>query len=240
MNLLACDTSGPSVSVALWTDGQVRAERFLNVGLIHSKTFMPLVDALLEDSGCPIQDIDVFAVTTGPGSFTGIRIGVSAVKAMAYALDKPVVGLTTLDVLAAPYASLANHWVCPMLDARNQRVYAGIWQAEDQIQAVENQPLAHFGARLQEAAHKDPALAGIVLVSALAPDNWPQTLAFPVPLTWAPPALQLPRAGVLADRAARAWAAGAAVQPAALQATYFVRSAAERLAETNHGPDDPL
>ena len=92
MLILASDTSGPSVSVALWADSRLLGAMTQNVGLTHSVTYLPLVESMLQRCNRSIADVDLFAVTVGPGSFTGIRIGISAVKAMAYAAKKPAIG----------------------------------------------------------------------------------------------------------------------------------------------------
>ncbi len=106
------------------------AEIRTNIELTHSERLMLHTDSLLKSAQLTLADIDGFAVTLGPGSFTGLRIGIAAVKAMAYATGKPVAGVQTLDVLAdnLPYA---KYQVCPILDARKKQVYAAIYRSTD-------------------------------------------------------------------------------------------------------------
>ena len=144
MLILASDTSGPSVSVALWQDGRLLGEMMQNIGLTHSVTYLPLVENMLRQCKKDIAEVDLFAVTVGPGSFTGIRIGISAVKAMAYAAQKPAVGVSTLEAMAWPYRCCPDLLVCPMLDARNGRVYACAWQNGNLILPEANQVLTDF------------------------------------------------------------------------------------------------
>lgn len=122
MKILAIDTSSISASVAILEDDLLVGEFFTNTKATHSLTVMPMVENLLLQCNCSIEEIDVFAVNVGPGSFTGLRIGISAVKGMAYALDKPCVGVSTLESLAynLPYV---NGVVCPVMDARCDQVY---------------------------------------------------------------------------------------------------------------------
>ena len=100
MNILAIDTSGPVASCAVMKDGRVTHLIAMNQGLTHSETIMPAVDEALSASGLTCREIDVFAAVAGPGSFTGVRIGVCAVKGLAHAVDRPCVALDALETLA--------------------------------------------------------------------------------------------------------------------------------------------
>ena len=124
MLILAADTSGSACSACLFEDGKVLAESFLSLGLTHSQTFMPMVHELMARSGRTYSELDAFACTVGPGSFTGIRIGVSAVKAMAAVAQKPAVPVSSLRALAFPFLAETNTLVVPMTDARNRRVFS--------------------------------------------------------------------------------------------------------------------
>ena len=97
MKILALETSAKSVSAAVTDGGVVRAYTYQNTGLTHSRTLMPLVDAMLRESEQSLSDMDLLAVAAGPGSFTGLRIGVSALKGLAWAADKPCCGVSTLE-----------------------------------------------------------------------------------------------------------------------------------------------
>jgi len=127
MNILALDTSSRAASCAILLDGSLAGEFFVNIGLTHSQTAMPMVEKLLEHTMTAPGDIDVFAVSIGPGSFTGLRIGISAIKGMALATGKPCVGVSTLQALAAG-AGLFEAHICPIMDARRGQVYTAIFE----------------------------------------------------------------------------------------------------------------
>lgn len=132
MTILAVDTSSQAASCALWQDGVLAGEFFCNVGLTHSQTAMPMVEALLHITGVALPDVDVLAVTTGPGSFTGLRIGIASVKGMAMALDKPCAGVSTLEALAAGVPGFEGY-VAPVMDARRSQVYTALFRSRDGV-----------------------------------------------------------------------------------------------------------
>lgn len=129
MLILAVDTTGGVCSVALSEDKKLIAEHYLDRGRTHSEGLMPMVDALLKSASADIRDVDVFACAVGPGSFTGIRIGVAAVKAFAQAGEKPCAAVNTLDSLALNGAHFTG-LVCPLLDARRQEVYNALYRTD--------------------------------------------------------------------------------------------------------------
>jgi len=129
MKMLAVDTSTPSGSVALLDGEALVAEWTLLSARTHNRRLLDGVDRILAEAGWALEDVDVFAVTTGPGSFTGIRIGLSTMKAMAWALGKPLVGVGTLAALAAPF-SVGSRAVCPVIDARKNEVYAALYRPD--------------------------------------------------------------------------------------------------------------
>ncbi len=100
MNCLAIDTSGSHLTVIVIKNEQVFCEFLLDSGLKHSTTLMPIIEQTLLKAGLDIKDIDVYSAVTGPGSFTGIRIGISTIKGFSYAFKKPVINVTSFDVLA--------------------------------------------------------------------------------------------------------------------------------------------
>ncbi|MDO5300512.1 MAG: tRNA (adenosine(37)-N6)-threonylcarbamoyltransferase complex dimerization subunit type 1 TsaB, partial [Clostridia bacterium] len=128
MNILMIDTSGPACGAALMRDGRLVYEAQLTGGRTHSQRIMPMVDEALAMSDMTVADIDLFGAVVGPGSFTGVRIGVSTVKAMAHAAGKPCVGIDALRALAANVAAF-DGVVCPILDARAQQVYGAMFRA---------------------------------------------------------------------------------------------------------------
>ncbi|NLG92130.1 MAG: tRNA (adenosine(37)-N6)-threonylcarbamoyltransferase complex dimerization subunit type 1 TsaB, partial [Clostridiales bacterium] len=100
MRILAIDSSATAASVALVEDGKVLGEFYINTKLTHSQTLMPMIDNVLKCMRADLQSVDLFAVSSGPGSFTGIRIGIASVKGLAMAQDKPCVGVSTLEAMA--------------------------------------------------------------------------------------------------------------------------------------------
>ncbi len=127
MNILMIDTSGPACGVAIVRDGRRVYEAALEGGMTHSQRLMPMVDAALNMAGMTAQDVDLFGAVVGPGSFTGVRIGVSTVKALAHAAGKPCVGVDALEALAMNACEF-DGVICPILDARAQQVYGAIFE----------------------------------------------------------------------------------------------------------------
>lgn len=128
MKLLAIDTSSPVASAAVMDNGVLVGEYIINNGKTHSQIIVPLVSDVLEKTGISISDIDVFATSLGPGSFTGLRIGVATAKSFAQALDKPIIGVSSVEGLAVGVAALENINVSPILDARRGNVYNGVYK----------------------------------------------------------------------------------------------------------------
>ncbi len=130
--LLAADTSAKTATVALFENGVLIAEYTQNTGLTHSEAFLPLIETMLLHVNKNISEVDCFAITNGPGSFTGLRIGVSTIKALAHAHNKPLITVSTLDALAENISHFSGY-VCPMLDARRQEVYTAVYQNKTKI-----------------------------------------------------------------------------------------------------------
>jgi tRNA threonylcarbamoyladenosine biosynthesis protein TsaB len=126
MYVLGIETSTKTGSVAIVSESGIIAQYSLNIEVTHSERLMATVDRVLKDTGLAIAKLDGFAVAIGPGSFTGLRIGLSTVKGLAFATGKPVAAVPTLQALAwnLPYAAYP---VCPMLDARKNEVYAALY-----------------------------------------------------------------------------------------------------------------
>lgn len=122
MNLLAVDTSTTSCSVALFNDGRLLAEAIYTAGKTHSRHLMSIIDRLLDRCSCRPGDVDGIAVTRGPGTFTGLRIGISTVKGLAAATGAKVVGVDSLAALAWPL-TVVDGPVVAMIDARRGEIY---------------------------------------------------------------------------------------------------------------------
>ena len=122
MRVLAIDTSSSALGAAIADEQGIIGEFGLHTGRQHSEALLPLLQSLLQAAGLSLADMDAFGVTIGPGSFTGLRIGLATVKAWAQALDKPVVAVSSLEALALTAAE-AGMLVCPTLDARRDELY---------------------------------------------------------------------------------------------------------------------
>ena len=130
MRILAIDTATNVASVAVVEDGKLKGEYTINNKKKHSQLVMGMMEKLLNDLGLAIKDIDLFAVANGPGSFTGLRIGVAAIKALGHSMNKPVVGISTLEALAysLPYC---EHIIIPIMDARRNSVFTASYVWDD-------------------------------------------------------------------------------------------------------------
>lgn len=122
MKILALDTSAKTATAAVVEEDKILCRASVTVNLTHSQTLLPLCDSMLKAAGLALTDMDLFAVSAGPGSFTGLRIGIGAVKGMAQGLNKPCVGVSTLEALACNYTGLQGV-VCAVMDARCQQAY---------------------------------------------------------------------------------------------------------------------
>lgn len=130
MKILAVDTSSRSCSVAVVENNNLLAEIIKEDGETHSRHLMDIIKKVLELSGLVPSDIDCFAVTKGPGSFTGLRIGISSVKGLAAATGKPLAGISTLDALAAQVLP-TSYLICSVIDARKGEVYSSRYRFVD-------------------------------------------------------------------------------------------------------------
>lgn len=128
MKILALETSAKSVSAAVLANGEVAAYAYQNTGLTHSRTLMPLVDGMLKNAGLAKEELNLIAVAAGPGSFTGLRIGVSAAKGLAWALDLPCCAVSTLEAMARNLSCAEGTVACAM-DARRDQVYNAVFTA---------------------------------------------------------------------------------------------------------------
>jgi tRNA threonylcarbamoyladenosine biosynthesis protein TsaB len=132
MKILALETSAKSVSAAVVENGAVLCSAYQNTGLTHSRTLMPLVDGMLRAADLQMSDMELIAVAQGPGSFTGLRIGVSAAKGLAWTLDVPCCGVSTLLAMAQNLRHTEATVICAM-DARRSQVYNALFRAKDGV-----------------------------------------------------------------------------------------------------------
>ena len=130
MLTLAFESSAKAASVALCEDGRLISQVIQCSGLTHSRTLLPMAEDLLKNAETEMKQIDCFAVAQGPGSFTGIRIGIATVKGLAWAADKPCIGVSTLAAMAWNGVA-AGGLICAVMDARRSEVYNALFRIED-------------------------------------------------------------------------------------------------------------
>ena len=129
MLILAFETSAKAASVALTENGKLLGESYQNTGLTHSQTLMVMAEDTLKQCGKTAQDVQAVAVAAGPGSFTGVRIGVAAAKGFAWGAELPCYGVSTLEAMAVSLGAW-DGYVCPCMDARRSQVYNALFLAE--------------------------------------------------------------------------------------------------------------
>lgn len=132
MKILAVDSSATAASAAIMEDDRLLGEFFINTKLTHSQTLMPMIEALLLNTRISLSELDLFAVSAGPGSFTGVRIGVSSVKGLAMGSNKPCASVSTLEAMAQNFSHV-NGIICAVMDARCQQVYNALFAAENGV-----------------------------------------------------------------------------------------------------------
>jgi len=125
--ILSMESSAKPASVAVCSDGELLGQYFQKSGLTHSRTLLSMAESLLKNLEISAAEIGLVAVSRGPGSFTGVRIGVSAVKGLAWGLDKPVCGVSTLEAMAYQ-APEPGTLLCPVMDARRNQVYSALFE----------------------------------------------------------------------------------------------------------------
>ena len=143
MLILAFESSARAASAALVRDGKLLSQVSQCSGLTHSRTLLPMGEDMLKNAELTYRDVDLLAVAHGPGSFTGIRIGVSMVKGLAWALEKPCTGVSTLEAMAW-HGLAAGGLICPVMDARRSQVYNALFSIEDgrPVRLTEDRPLS--------------------------------------------------------------------------------------------------
>ncbi len=188
MLILAFESSAKAASVSLVRDGSLVSQYSQCSALTHSRTLLPMTEDMLKNAELTLQDVDLLAVAHGPGSFTGIRIGVSTVKGLAWALDKPCVGVSTLESMAW-HGLAAGGLVVPVMDARRSQVYTALFEIREgrPVRLTEDKPisLAELAALLREQARPAFLVGDGTAITAkyLAGEEIPFTAA-PENLVW--------------------------------------------------------
>lgn len=227
MKILALETSATAASAAVTEDGQVLTRTAVNRSLTHSQTLLPMVQEMLKNAALSLSDIGAIAVAAGPGSFTGVRIGVAAVKGLAFGTDVPCVPVSTLAAMARMWEGMPFCGeIVAVMDARCQQVYTARFRCDNgtitRKTPDEALPVQTVCERLADVT--DPILL-IGDGAALCYGLWKETLPN---LQLAPPSLRMQDAVGVAKEAEYVLEAGGAVSAEALQPTYLRLPQAER------------
>ncbi|MDO4489545.1 MAG: tRNA (adenosine(37)-N6)-threonylcarbamoyltransferase complex dimerization subunit type 1 TsaB [Lachnospiraceae bacterium] len=226
MKLLAIDSSGMVASIAVWEDDLLLAEYTVNYKKTHSQTLLPMLDEVSGMIELDLNTVDAIAVTKGPGSFTGLRIGSATAKGLGLALKKPVVPVPTVDALAYN-AVYAPGYICPIMDARRSQVYTGLYTFEgrEMKTVMEQVPLS-----VADLAEKLNQLEAPVLFLGDGVPVYEKLLGelLTVPYSFAPAHMNRQRAGSLAALAAVLYEQGQVVSAMEYQPDYLRLSQAER------------
>lgn len=231
MSILAIDTATLSSSIALLEDGRILAELNVHTGKTHSERLVPQIVELLRCAGVARKDLRGIAVSIGPGSFTGLRIGLGTAKALAYGLGVPILGVNTLEGLAAN-VMMTGVVLSPLLDAQKGNVYQGLyeWRSEGLAALAPVEILPLEAAVSRAAAYEKPG----VLLGEM---NGCVDFALPDKVSVAPAHLAFPRAASIAMLAGKRFDLGEKDDVFALQPYYLRRSEAEVLWEQRHGAE---
>ncbi len=159
MLILAIDTSANTATCALSCDGSLLALYTVNGLLTHSETMLPMIENMLAKAALTIDDVDAFAVSEGPGSFTGVRIGVSLIKGLAFDKNKPCIGVSTLDALALNLDGIGG-CVVPVMDARREQVYTAIFKDGERLSEDMLVPISELRDKLTELGATQIRLCG--------------------------------------------------------------------------------
>ncbi|MEH7480089.1 tRNA (adenosine(37)-N6)-threonylcarbamoyltransferase complex dimerization subunit type 1 TsaB [Neobacillus drentensis] len=159
MTILAIDTSNYALGVALLEDNQVLGEYITNLKKNHSVRIMPAIQTLMKDCEKVPADLTKIVVAKGPGSYTGVRIGVTIAKTLAWTLNIPLVGISSLEILASGVGRYFDGYVSPLFDARRGQVYTGLYQYQnDELQTIEDDRLVMLVDRAEDLKNSGKAI----------------------------------------------------------------------------------
>ena len=200
MKIVAIESSGLVASVALWADGCLMGEFTTNFKKTHSQTLLPMLDQLIKTLGVPLDTCDALAVSAGPGSFTGLRIGSATAKGISLALGLPIIEVPTVDGIAYNLFG-TDRLICPLMDAKRQQVYTGLYTfTKEKLTVLAAQKAVSIYEILEEInAHKLPVIFtgdGVPVYKEVIFEKCT------VPFSFAPAHLAAQRAGALASLAA--------------------------------------
>lgn len=226
MKILALDSSGLVASVAVVEDDNLLAEYTVNYKKTHSQTLLPMLDEIAKMIELDLETIDAIAVSAGPGSFTGLRIGSATAKGLGLALKKPLIAVPTVDALACNLYD-TNGIICPMMDARRKQVYTGLYHFKNhQLETISEQKAISVEELIEELnAQKEQVTFlgdGVSVYQEILKEK------MEVPYTFAPAHMNKQRAGAVAVLAQRYYKEGNIQTAAQHQPEYLRVSQAER------------
>ena len=213
MKILALDSSGMVASAAIIEDDVLIGEYSINHKKTHSQTLLPMLDEVVKMTETDLEDVDAIALAKGPGSFTGLRIGSATAKGLGLALNKPIVAVPTLDAIAYNLYH-AEGYICPIIDARRNHVYTGIYAWNGDEFDFEN-PVIFLGDGV--AVHREHILETCT-----------------VPVSFAPAHLNRQRAGAVGSLGMEYYKRGKIETAAEHRPDYLKKSQAEREWEKKH------
>lgn len=226
MKILGLDSSGLVASVAVVCGDNLLGEYTVNYKKTHSQTLLPMLDEIAGMIELDLNTIDAIAVAGGPGSFTGLRIGSATAKGLGFALDKPVVGVPTVEALAYNLAGNRD-LVCPLMDARRNQTYTGIYRfSADEMETVKEQCAVGIDEIAAEINRIGEAVVFLGDGVPVFRGYLEETLH--VPFSYAPAHLNKQRAGAVAALGMKYFAAGNYASAAEHRPDYLRLSQAER------------
>ena len=226
MIILALESSGLVASAALVSEDRLIGEYTTNFKKTHSQTLLPMMDALLKMTGIDISEIDAFAISGGPGSFTGLRIGSATVKGLAMATGKPVINVPTLEGLACNFFG-TDSVICPLMDARRNQTYTALYAYEgDKLVCLSSQK----AVKIEEILEEVNQLGRKVIFLGDGVPVFKEKIAALVTVPWqlAPAHLAAQRAGAVGVRAITYYKEGKTETAAQHKPEYLRLSQAER------------
>ncbi|MBQ1273906.1 MAG: tRNA (adenosine(37)-N6)-threonylcarbamoyltransferase complex dimerization subunit type 1 TsaB [Cellulosilyticum sp.] len=226
MNLLAIDASGVAGSVAYIKGGKLAGEYYICDKLTHSQTIMPMLEHMKSLIQMDLNEIDAVAVTSGPGSFTGLRIGVTAAKALALSLEVPIIGVPTLDVIAHSMC-FTDYYICPIMDARRNQVYTAVYKwRENTLERLTDYLATDINEHLEQLKAYDSKVIflgdGVSVYKEMIKETLNSQAIF------APNFCMMQQASVLGSVAEKLYEEGKGEDPSTFVPMYLRKSQAER------------
>ena len=225
MRILGIESASLVASVAIVTDDVITAEYTVNLKKTHSQTLLPMIDEIVKMLEVPLESIDAIAVSGGPGSFTGLRIGSATAKGLGLALGKPLIHVPTMDAMGYCLYG-ASALICPMLDARRQQVYTGLYRYEEKFEIVKEQCITDIHALIAELNERGERVIflgdGVPVNRAVIEEE------MKVPYSFAPAQASRQRASAVAALGAVYLAEGKTETAAEHKPDYLRKSQAER------------